>query len=46
MKKYLDILIFSLLFFLLFSYFQGSKETPNMSGLQFSTVKSSYTVPA
>lgn len=46
MKKYLDILIFALLFFLLFSYFQGKGQSQNMTGLQFSAVKKSYSVPA
>lgn len=46
MKKYLDILVFSLLFFLLFSYFSGKQETNEQRWLIFETVKNSYKVPA
>jgi membrane protein insertase Oxa1/YidC/SpoIIIJ len=46
MKKYLDILIFTLLFFLLFSYFSGNDAATPLDGIQFSTAKSSYKVPA
>lgn len=47
MKKYLDILIFTLLFFLIFSYFSGKQEAQqNLTGVQFQSQKSSYSVPA
>lgn len=46
MKKYLDILIFSLLFFLLFSYFSGNNTQAPLDGIQFTTSKNSYKVPA
>jgi membrane protein insertase Oxa1/YidC/SpoIIIJ len=46
MKKYLDILIFTLLFFLLFSYFSGKNTVAPLDGIQFTTMKSSYKVPA
>lgn len=47
MKKYLDILIFTLLFFLLFSFFanRGEQKIQN-SGVQFSVQKEKYTIPA
>ena len=46
MKKYLDILLFTLLFFFIFSYFSGkSVETP-LNGIVFESTKSSYKVPA
>lgn len=46
MKKYLDILIFTLLFFLLFSYFTWRNTEPTLSGIEFSSVQNRYTVPA
>jgi len=46
MKKYLDILIFTLLFFLLFSYFSDRENTSGPSGIIFESQKSSYSVPA
>lgn len=46
MKKYLDILIFSLLFFLIFSYFSTPKEESIVSWIIFETTKDSYKVPA
>jgi len=47
MKKYLDILLFSLLFFMIFSYFSGRNiEDTQKTGMIFETVKSSYKVPA
>jgi YidC/Oxa1 family membrane protein insertase len=46
MKKYLDILIFTLLFFLLFSYFSGKNTVVPLDGIEFSTSSSSYKVPA
>jgi YidC/Oxa1 family membrane protein insertase len=46
MKKYLDILIFTLLFFLLFSYFSGNNTPVPLDGIEFSTSKNSYKVPA
>lgn len=46
MKKYLDILIFTLLFFLLFSYFTGRNTEPVLSGVSFSSSQNTYTVPA
>lgn len=46
MKKYLDILLFSLLFFFLFSYFTGSKEEKLMTGVTFTAVDSTLSVPA
>jgi YidC/Oxa1 family membrane protein insertase len=45
MKKYLDILLFTALFFLLFSYF-SERNTPPKEGVIFSSVERSYTVPA
>ena len=46
MKKYLDILIFTLLFFLLFSYFSGKQEQQEQRGVSFELSQKSYTVPA
>lgn len=46
MKKYLDILLFSLLFFMIFSYFSGNTQKQQASGIFFSSVKESYQVPA
>lgn len=47
MKKYLDILIFTLLFFLLFSYFSGwNKTVEPLSWVNFQVGDTSYTVPA
>jgi len=47
MKKYLDILIFTLLFFFLFSYFSWKQEGASApSGVVFETSKNSYAVPA
>lgn len=46
MKKYLDILIFTLLFFLLFSYFSGNKGSELPTGFNFSVNEESYKVPA
>jgi len=47
MKKYLDILIFSLLFFLLFSYFSGQNQDRIVeTGIDFSISDNKYTVPA
>lgn len=47
MKKYLDILIFSLLFFLLFSYFSGNNvENTVATGVDFTISDNKYTVPA
>jgi len=46
MKKYLDILIFSLLFFLIFSYFSNPAEREIEKGIVFETTKNSYKVPA
>lgn len=46
MKKYLDILLFTLLFFLIFSYFSGKNIEAPLSGIVFETSKTNYTVPA
>lgn len=46
MKKYLDILIFSLLFFLIFSYFSTPVEREIPKTVVFETTKNSYKVPA
>jgi hypothetical protein len=46
MKKYIDIFIFSLLFFLIFSYFSSPVEQEVASGIVFETTKNSYKVPA
>lgn len=46
MKKYLDILIFSLLFFFIFSYFSAPAEETVVSWVVFETTKDSYKVPA
>ena len=46
MKKYLDILLFTLLFFFIFSYFTG-KDTPSqLTWVRFETDSSGYKVPA
>lgn len=46
MKKYLDILIFSLLFFFIFSYFSTPTDQNVPTGVVFETTKNSYKVPA
>lgn len=46
MKKYLDIFIFTLLFFFIFSYFSEKQIEVPLDGIQFSTSSSSYKVPA
>lgn len=46
MKKYLDILIFSLLFFFIFSYFSSPAEQNIPTGIVFETTDNSYKVPA
>lgn len=46
MKKFIDILLFSLLFFFIFSYFGGKNSQVPLDGLSFKTTKSSYNVPA
>lgn len=46
MKKYLDILLFTALFFFVFSFFSKGTQEVNKSGIYFSTVKTEYTVPA
>jgi len=46
MKKYLDILIFSLLFFLLFSFFSWKQDVQEKEGILFSVQKQTYKVPA
>jgi YidC/Oxa1 family membrane protein insertase len=46
MKKYLDILIFTLLFFLLFSYFSWKDTQAPLDGILFNTAKNTYKVPA
>ena len=46
MKKYLDILVFSLLFFFLFSFFQGRNQEVALDGIQFETSQKTYSVPA
>ncbi len=46
MKKYLDILLFTLLFFFIFSYFGNKQETVPLNGIEFHASSSSYKVPA
>ena len=46
MKKYLDILIFTLLFFLLFSFFVGKDSEEKLTGLHFSVNQNRFVVPA
>ncbi len=46
MKKYLDILLFTLLFFFVFSYFFNSQNTTPQTGIQFQTDQKKYKVPA
>lgn len=46
MKKYLDILLFSLLFALLFSYFSWNKLQTPPEGIVFKSIESNYKVPA
>ncbi len=46
MKKYLDILLFTLLFFFIFSYFWGKQEEVKLDGVKFFTTSKSYKVPA
>ena len=46
MKKYIDILLFTLLFFLLFSFFTWKNTEAPLSGIIFQTTKTSYKVPA
>jgi len=46
MKKYLDILIFTLLFFLLFSFFAGRENQDQITGIQFSVNQNRFVVPA
>ncbi len=46
MKKYLDILLFTLLFFFIFSYFTGDKQAPVKTWIQFQVVDNSLKVPA
>ena len=46
MKKYLDILIFTLLFFFIFSYISGNGKQETPTGFQFSSLQSNYKVPA
>ena len=46
MKKYIDILLFTLLFFLIFSYFSGKSAVPELSGIRFEAGDSNYVVPA
>jgi len=46
MKKYLDILIFSLLFFLIFSYFSAPVEQNIPEGIIFEASDNAYKVPA
>lgn len=47
MKKYLDILLFSLLFFMIFSYFSNRNlENIPRTGIVFETLESKYKVPA
>lgn len=46
MKKYLDILIFSLLFFLIFSYFSTPVEQEVPNWIIFETSENAYKVPA
>ena len=46
MKKYLDILIFTLLFFLLFSFFIGNESEEEQSWLHFSVNQNRFVVPA
>ena len=46
MKKYLDILVFTLLFFFIFSYFSWKQTEVALTGVQFSSLSESYKVPA
>ena len=46
MKKYIDILLFTALFFLLFSYFNGKELQTPKEGIVFSALENSYSVPA
>lgn len=46
MKKFLDILLFTLLFFFIFSYFSWKDATTPLDGVRFESTKSSYKVPA
>ena len=46
MKKYLDILIFTLLFFLLFSFFVSNEAEEELSWLHFSVNQNRFVVPA
>ena len=47
MKKYLDIILFTLLFFLLFSYFSGGNENTNsLTWVNFRLWDNNYKVPA
>lgn len=46
MKKYLDILVFTLLFFFLFSYFGGKNTVTPLDWLHFQVSEKSYSVPA
>ena len=46
MKKYLDIILFTLLFFFLFSYFSGQNNQTPSSGILFTLDKGAYKVPA
>ena len=46
MKKYLDILIFTLLFFLLFSFFVWRENEEQITGIQFTANQNRFVVPA
>ncbi len=46
MKKFLDILLFTLLFFFIFSYFSWKDANTPLDGVRFESTKSSYKVPA
>lgn len=46
MKKILDIIIFTLLFLLLFSYFSGENTQAPLTGLELSTSHTKYAIPA
>ena len=46
MKKYIDILLFTLLFFLLFSFFTWKNTETPLDGVIFQTTKTGYKVPA